>query len=72
MNSSQEPRCAHQIPSGIYSHLRKKMLLFKPRPIDESFVQAQRLYIDKKKGQPNGLKHKRQQGISKEGKNKWK
>jgi hypothetical protein len=53
---------------GLYSHLRRQVMLFKPRIVDEASVQAQYLeYMDKKKGQPSGSKQKDHQEASTEG-----
>jgi hypothetical protein len=48
-------------------------MLFKPRTINEAYVQAQCLEnIGHKEGQPSDSKHKEHQDASKEGKKKWK
>jgi hypothetical protein len=42
---------------GLHSDLRKQVMLFKPRTIDEAYVKAQYPEnICHKKGQPNGSK----------------
>jgi hypothetical protein len=42
---------------GLHSHLRKQVMLFKPKIIDEACVQAQCLEnIGHKKGKPSGSK----------------
>ena len=57
---------------GIQSHLWKQVMLFKPRTVDETFVQAKYLEnIGYKKGQQSGYKKKDHKDASKEGK-KWK
>jgi len=58
---------------GLHNHLRRQVMLFKPRKIDEASMQARYLEnVDKKKGQPSGCKHKYHQDDYKEEKKKWK
>jgi hypothetical protein len=54
---SQEPICTPQVSRGSTQPFMKKVMLFKPRTIDEACVQAQYLEnIGHKKGQPSGSK----------------
>jgi hypothetical protein len=53
----------------LHSHLQKKVMLFNPKTIDESYVKEQYLEnMGHKKGQPIGSKQKEHHDASKEGK----
>jgi hypothetical protein len=44
---------------GLHSHLKKQVILFKPRTMDKACVHAQYMEnIGHKKGQPSGSKQK--------------
>jgi hypothetical protein len=57
---------------GLHDDLRRQMVLFKTRTVDEAYVQARHLDTDKKKRKPNGSKQIDQQGAPNMGKKKWK
>jgi hypothetical protein len=57
----------------LRNHLRRKVVLFKPRTVYKGYVQAQNLEnMNKNKGQPSGSKEKDHQDASKEEKKNWK
>jgi hypothetical protein len=57
--SPKNPDVLLKYLGGLQSHLRKKVMLFNPRKMDEVCVHAQYLEnIGKKKGKPSGSKQK--------------
>ena len=58
---------------GLHCHLHEQIMLFKPKSVDETCVQAQYLgNIRLKRVQSSGSKQKEQQDASKDGKKKKK
>jgi hypothetical protein len=51
---------------GLHSYFKKQVMLFKPKTIDEAYVQAQSLEMNKKKGHPSGPQQRDQKGDYKE------
>jgi hypothetical protein len=70
--SPKNPNAILKYMGGLHSHLRKKVMIFKPRKVDEACVQAQYLEnMGHKKRQPSSSKQKEHEEASKEGMKKW-
>ena len=71
--SPNNPNVLLKYLGGLHCHLCEKVMLFKPKLVDEACVQAQYLQnIGLKRVQSSGSKQKEQHEASKEGKNKQK
>jgi len=71
--SPKNPDVLLKYLGGLHLHLREKVMLFKPKTMDEACVQAQYLEnICLKRAQSSGLKQKEQQETYKEWKKKKK
>jgi len=69
--SPKNPNFLLMYLGDFHRHLHEKVMLFKPKIVDEACVQAQ--YLDNiglKRAQTSGSKQKEQQNASKEGKKK--
>ena len=67
--SPKNPDVLLKYLGGLHRHLREQVMMFKPKTMDETCVQAQYLKnIGLKRAQSSGSKQKEQQDTSKDGK----